>query len=179
MKLIILCLNTTIKPSPISEGAAEIWINSQPCKVVNLTTRDTWAKRVPWRVATNQDVIKESGWVLPHPSAIFYAYASMDTTWVARMLSHCTPMKQGKVSSKSVTHEATKFVRHHISRMCQYIIKCLFNKAQPTWSLIDTGGGYHLGALNLWFRPLSTFPIQYSPLSPNCPTWSPILPASP
>jgi hypothetical protein len=27
--------------------------------------------------------------------------------------------------------------------------KCLFNRAQPTRALIDTDGGYHLGALNI------------------------------
>jgi hypothetical protein len=38
MKLIILRLNTANKPSPISEGVAEIRINNQPCKGINLTT---------------------------------------------------------------------------------------------------------------------------------------------
>jgi hypothetical protein len=66
------------------------------------------AMRVP-RVATVHDVIKESAWVLPRPSAILHTYASMDTPWVAQTLSHCTPMKRGKVSSNSVTHEATQF----------------------------------------------------------------------
>jgi hypothetical protein len=61
-------------------------------------------------VATIHNVIKESGRVLPHPSVVFHAYASADTLWVARTLSHCTPVKQGKVSSNSVTHEATNFL---------------------------------------------------------------------
>jgi hypothetical protein len=74
-------------------------------------------------VATVHDVIKESGQVLPHPSVIFHTYASVDKPWVARTLSHCTPMKRGKVSSNSVTHEATKFVGLQKSRMRQYIIK--------------------------------------------------------
>jgi hypothetical protein len=83
MKLIILRLNTANKPSPISEGVAEIQINNQPCKGINLTTRHTHARRTP-RAATVHDVVKGSGWVLPHPSAIFHAYASTDTLWVAR-----------------------------------------------------------------------------------------------
>jgi hypothetical protein len=45
MKLIILHLNTVNKPSPISEGVAEIRINSQPCKGINLITRHTQAQR--------------------------------------------------------------------------------------------------------------------------------------
>jgi hypothetical protein len=60
-------------------------------------------------VATVHDVIKKSDRVLPRPSAVFYAYASVDTPWVARTLSYCTPVKRGKVSSNSSTYEATQF----------------------------------------------------------------------
>jgi hypothetical protein len=35
------------------------------------------------QVTIIHDAVKESGWVLPHPSAIFHVYASMDTPWVA------------------------------------------------------------------------------------------------
>jgi hypothetical protein len=45
--------------SPISEGVAEVRINSQPCNGMNLTTRHTQARRAP-RVATVHDVIKET-----------------------------------------------------------------------------------------------------------------------
>jgi hypothetical protein len=83
MKLIILRLNTVNKPSPMSEGVTEIRINNQPCKGINLTTRYKQTWRTP-RVATVHDAVKESGRVLPHPSAVFHAYASVDTPWVAR-----------------------------------------------------------------------------------------------
>jgi hypothetical protein len=83
MKLIILHLDSVNKPSPMSEGVADIWINSQPCKGINLITRPTQARREP-RVAIVHDAVKESGWVVPHPSAVFHAYASVDTPWVAR-----------------------------------------------------------------------------------------------
>jgi hypothetical protein len=83
MKLIILRLNTANKPSPISDGVAEIRINNQPCKGINLTTRHTEARWTP-RAATVHDTVKESGRALPHPSAVFHAYASTDTPWVAR-----------------------------------------------------------------------------------------------
>jgi hypothetical protein len=99
------------------------------------------------QVAIVYDTVKESSRVLPCPSAIFHAYASVDTPWVARTLSHCTPMKRGKVSSNSLTHEATK-VGDSISLVCVSTFECLFNRAQPTWALTDTGGGYHLGAPN-------------------------------
>jgi hypothetical protein len=95
------------------------------------------------------DVMKESGRVLPRPSVVFHVNALADTSLVARALSHYTSVKQGKVSLNSMTHEATKFVGLHISHMHQYIIKCLFIWTQSTWALIDTGGGYHRGPLNL------------------------------
>jgi hypothetical protein len=165
MKFVILRLNTEVKPSPISEGVTEIIINSQPCNGINLTTKHPWARRAPW-VATAHDVVNESGRVLPRTSVAFHAYASANTPWVARTLSHCTPVKWDKVLSNSVTHEATKFAGPHKSHMHQYIIKCLHFRDQPTCGLIDTGEGYHLGAPNLWSRPLSAFPssILHFPL---------------
>jgi hypothetical protein len=82
MKLELLRLGATNKPSPISEGVMEIQINSQPYKDINLTTRQMHARRTP-RVATDHDTIKESGQDLPHPSAVFRVYALMDTQWLA------------------------------------------------------------------------------------------------
>jgi hypothetical protein len=108
MKLIILCLNIVNKPSPMSECAMEIRINNQPCKGINLTTWHMQARRAP-RVATIHDVTKKPGRVLSRPSAIFHAYASADTPWVAWTLSQYTSVKEGKVSSNSSTHEATQF----------------------------------------------------------------------
>jgi hypothetical protein len=143
MKLKILRLNIANKPAPISESLMEIRINSQPCKGISLTTRHTQARRAPW-VATVHDAVKESGQVLPRPSVVFHAYASADPPWVAQTVSHCTPMKRGKESSNSSTHEATQFG----DSICPNTFKCLFNMAQLTRSLIDTGGGYHLRALN-------------------------------
>jgi hypothetical protein len=44
--------------------------------------------------------------------------------------------------------------------------KCLFIRTQPTQALIDTGGGYHLGALNIRSDHLFSFPssILHFPL---------------
>jgi hypothetical protein len=92
MKLIILCLGAANKPSLISDSVAEIQINNQSCKGINLPTRYTQARRAP-RVATIHNVIKKLGRVLPRPSAIFHVYASVDILWVARTLSHFTSMK--------------------------------------------------------------------------------------
>jgi hypothetical protein len=60
-------------------------------------------------VATIYDVTKKSGRVLPRPSAVIHAYASVDTPWVARTRSHCIPVRWGKVSFNSLTHTATQF----------------------------------------------------------------------
>jgi hypothetical protein len=110
-------------------------------------------------VATIHDEAKKSGWVLPCPSAVFKAYASADTPWVAQTLFHCTPVKRGKVSSNSSTHEATKFG----DSVCASTFKCLFNRAQLTWALTNTGGGYHLGGLNFRLDHSPSFPSNVLP----------------
>jgi hypothetical protein len=156
MKLIILRLDSMNKLSPMSEGVTEIWINSQPCKGINLTTWHMWAIEAT-RVATVHDAVKESDRVLPRPSAIFHVYASTDTPWIDRTLSHCTPVKRGKVSSNPLGHKATKF-EDSIYPVSVSTFKCLFIRTQPTWALTDTDGGYHLGALNFKSDHSSSFP---------------------
>jgi hypothetical protein len=116
-------------------------------------------------VATINDVTKKLGRVLPRPSAIFHAYASADTPWVARTLSHYTSVKRGKVSSNFSTHEATQF-GDSICPVCISTFKCLFIQTQPTRALIDTGRGYHLEALNIISDHSRSFPssILHFPL---------------
>jgi hypothetical protein len=143
--------------SPISEGVAEIRINSQPYKWNNMTTRLTQNRRAP-RVVIVHDVVKELSQVLPHPSAVFHTYVSVNTQWVARTLSHCTPMKQGNVSPTLATHDTTQFVRPHECRMRQYTTQSLLIQTQPTRPLIDSGGGYHLGAPNFKSDHSPSFP---------------------
>jgi hypothetical protein len=38
---------------------------------------------------------------------IFHMYASVDTPCVAHALSHCTPVRYGKIASISAAHDAT------------------------------------------------------------------------
>jgi hypothetical protein len=146
MKFIILCLNTSNKPSSMFECVTEIRINNQSCKGINLTTRHTQARRTPW-VATIHDEVKET--IRAHLTLvhIFHAYALMDTPWVAHALSHFTSVRYGRIASISAAHNATQF-GDSICPVCVSTFKCLFNRAQPMWALIDTGGGYHLEALN-------------------------------
>jgi hypothetical protein len=118
------------------------------------------------RVATVHDTIKESGWVLSRPSAVFHVYASTNTSWVTQTLSHCTLVKRGKISSNSSTYEATQF-GDSICPVCVSTFECLFNRAQPMRALIDTGGGYHLEAPN--------FRSDHSPSLPSCILYFPLI----
>jgi hypothetical protein len=156
MKLELLRLDVTNKPSPISEGVVEIRINSQPCKGINLTTRHVRARWAP-QVATIHDAVKKTIRAPPHPVHVFHVYASADTPWVAHALSHYTPVRYGRVASVSVTHNTTQF-GDSISFMRQYIIKCVFIRTHPTWVLIDTGGGYHLRVSNFISDHSFSFP---------------------
>jgi hypothetical protein len=79
MKLIILRLGAANKPSPMSDSVIEIWINNQPWKEKNMTTRHTQAKRAP-RVATIHDEVKET--IRAHLTLVhvFHTYDLADTS---------------------------------------------------------------------------------------------------
>jgi hypothetical protein len=162
MKLIILRLNTANKPSPMFEGVVEIQINNQPCKGINLTTWHTQARKTP-RVATIHNEVKEM--ISTHLTLVhvFHAYASTDTPWVAHALSHFTSIRYGRIASVSVAHVATQF-GDSICPVCISAFKWLFNKAQSTQALIDTGGGYHLEAPNFRSDHSSSFPSNILPI---------------
>jgi hypothetical protein len=115
-------------------------------------------------VATVHDEAKKAGLVLPCPSAIFHAYASMDTPWVAQTLFHCTLVKRGKVSSNSSTHKAIKF-GDSICLVCINTFKCLFIWTQLMRPLTDTGRGYHLRAPNFRSNHSPSFPSSILPFS--------------
>jgi hypothetical protein len=113
-------------------------------------------------VATVHDTVKEM--IRTHLTLVhvFHMYASVDIPWVAHALSHCTPVRYGRIASISVAHDATK-VGDSICSICVSTFKCLFIRTQPTWALTDTGGGYHLGALNFRSDHSSTFPSSILP----------------
>jgi hypothetical protein len=149
------------KPSPMSEGVEEIPINSQPYKGINLTIWHTQAWRAP-RVATVHDVVKET--IRAHLTLVhvFHAYASANIPWVIHALSHCILVRYGRVASVSTAHDATKF-GDSICPICISTFKCLFIRTQPTWALTDTGGRYHLGALNFRLDHSRSFPPSILP----------------
>jgi hypothetical protein len=145
------------------EDVTKIRINSQPCKGINLTTRRTHARRAP-RVVTVHDAVKEM--IKAHLTLVhvFHVYASADISWVVQALSHCTPVRYGRIASISVTHGAIKF-RDSICLVCVSTFKCLFIRTQPTRALTDTGGGYHLGASNFILDHSHPFPSNILPFS--------------
>jgi hypothetical protein len=66
-------------------------------------------------------------------------------------------MKYSGVSSNSATVKTTKFVGP-INLVCASTqLNAYCNREQPTRSLIDTGGAYHLGSSEYENRLLSTF----------------------
>jgi hypothetical protein len=167
MKLIILRLHAANKPSPMSEGVVEIWINSEPCNGINQTSRHTQARRAPW-VATIHDAVKET--IRAHLTVVhvFHMYALIDTPWVAHALSHYTLIRYGRIDSVSAAHNATQF-GDSICPVCVSTFQILVHSDS-----IDAGVNRHRRGLPAWsseyhIRLLPFLPIQYSPLSPNCP----------
>jgi hypothetical protein len=119
------------------------------------------------RVATIHDAVKET--IKAHLTLVhvFYAYASVDTPWVAHALSRCTPIRYGRITSVLATHEATQFVGQqeipyapvHNSNLLTGAKRSVLNQLRqglPPWSF------------EYQIRPLPFLPIQYSLLSPNC-----------
>jgi hypothetical protein len=84
-------------------------------------------------------------------------------------------VKRGKVSSNSTTIKLLS-LWDPINPICVSTqLNACWNRAQPTRSLIDAGGGYHLRAPNLTSdHSHSSHPVF--PTSPSCPAWSHIKP---
>jgi hypothetical protein len=145
--LIILRLDAPNKASSMSEGVAEIRINSQPCKGINLTTRHTQAQRAP-RVTTIHDAVKKmirAQLTLVH---VFHTYALADTPWVAHALFYCTHVRYGRIASSQWHMMLLSLGIPYVPYVSVHF-KCLFIRTQPTHALIDTDRGYHFGAPNI------------------------------
>jgi hypothetical protein len=154
----------------MSKGVAEIRINNQPCKGINLTTRHTQAQRAP-RVATIHNEVKEM--IRAHLTLVnvFHAYASADTPWVAHALSHFTPVRYGRITSISATHDATQF-GDSICPIYISIFQMLVQQGSTDMGLNQHRRGLPPCSFKYQIRPLSFLPIKYSPFSPNCPARS-------
>jgi hypothetical protein len=150
--------------SCISEGVAEIWINIT-LQGINLATRHKWTMKAS-RVATFRDDYQRVEPGSPYPSVIFHAKTSSGSLWVAWTLSQCHPWS---TVGCHPTQRPLKLLslRDSINPICTSIqLNACGNRAQPTQSLIDIGGCYHLRSSEYENRPVSTFPsgILYFPL---------------
>jgi hypothetical protein len=149
--------------------------------IVNIVREITWQHdtRGPRRHHEWQQLmttIKESSRVHLTLVYVFHVYASADTPWVAHALSRVSPMRYGRVSSKSATVEASKFAGPkkipyapvHNSKLI-HLDPTDVSLNQHRWGLPPWSSIYQI-------RSLILLPIQYSPFFPNCPTRSPIMP---
>jgi hypothetical protein len=160
--------------SPISDGVTVIWIN------IHLAWEITWQhdtlesrRHHEWPPLTM--TIKELGRVLPHPSACLTRDNLDEHPWVAHTLSQCTSIKWGKVSSNSVTVDATKFAGPHKSYMHQYIINAGSSGPNQCGPELTHVGATTFGALNIKTghshpsHPVfSTFPLVALPIFKFC-----------
>jgi hypothetical protein len=126
-------------------------------------------------VTTIHDVAKEM--IRAHLTLVHisHAYATVDTPWVAHALSRCTPIRYGRIASILATHDATQF-GDSICPVCISTFQMLIH-SDPT----NVGLNRHKRGLPPWsstfqIRPLPFLLIQYSPLFPNCPVRSSIMP---
>jgi hypothetical protein len=108
-------------------------------------------------VATVHDAVKETNRAHLTRVHIFHAYASADTLWVAHALSHYIPVRYFRIASVLAAHDVLSLGIPYVPYASIHF-KYLFNRAQPMRALIDTGGGYHLGAPNIRSDHSSSFP---------------------
>jgi hypothetical protein len=124
-------------------------------------------------VATIHDKAKEmfrAHLTLVH---VFHVHASVNTPWVAHALSLCTPVRYGTIASVSMTHDATQF-RDSIYPVCVSTFQMLVHPDPTDAGLNQQRWGLPHWSSEFQIRPLTFLPIQYSPLSSNCPARFPI-----
>jgi hypothetical protein len=135
-----------------------IQINFKHCKDNHLTTWHLRVMKTP-RVATFHDAIKESGQVLPHPSARLPYDTS---TGICGWPMHYPGIHHVGMIGYHPTQWPTKLL-------------CLWDTINPgpsDRSLIDSSGAYHIRSSKHDNRPLPDLSIRYSTLSPSCSTRS-------
>jgi hypothetical protein len=108
-------------------------------------------------VATIQDEVKET--ISSHLTQVhvFHAYASADIQWLAHALSHYISARYGWIASVSAAHDATQ-LGDPICSIYISTFKSLYIWTQLMLALTDTGGGYHLGAMNTRLDHSPSFP---------------------
>jgi hypothetical protein len=115
-----------------------------------------WAMKAT-RVATFHDDYQRVEPSPPCPSAVFHAKTSTGSSWVAQTLFQCYPWST--VGCRPTQQPSMLLsLWYPINPVCASTqLNSCCNKAQPTRSLTDTGGGYHLRCSEYENIPLSTF----------------------
>jgi hypothetical protein len=139
MKLIILYLEAANKPSPMSEGVVEIWINSQPCKGINwphdtrrLVGHHEWQQFMTWPKSW------DGSYLTLVPSSM-HMPRQTHRGWPERYpIVH--PWSEVRYR---LTQQHTKLLSLGIPYVPYASIhfKCLIIQTQPLRALVDTGGG--------------------------------------
>jgi hypothetical protein len=145
------------QPSPISEGVAEIQINSHIARYQPVNT--THVSHEGTRVATFHDDYQRVEPGPPYPSVVFHAKTLTGSPWVARTLSQC---HLWSTVGCRPTQRPSKLLslRDPMNPVCASTqLNAYCSMAQSTRSLIDTSGDYHLRCSEYKNRPLSTFPF--------------------
>jgi hypothetical protein len=132
---------------------------------INLATWHTWATKATW-VATVRDDYQRVEPGPPYPSVVFHTKTSMGSPWVTRTLSQC---HLWSTVGCHLTQQPSMLLSLRDPINLVYAstqLNACCNRTQPTWSIIDTGRGYHLQSSEYENRPLSTFPsgILHFPL---------------
>jgi hypothetical protein len=165
-------VTATGKCDPYPRVSAEIWINSQPCKGINLTTRHMqargnheWQQFTTWPKSwvesyltlvpssTHMPQWRHRGWPKHYP--IVHPWSKVryhPTHWHTKLLSLGIPyVPYAAVHNSNLLIGARRSVLNRLRR------------GLPPWS-----SEYQM-------RPLPFLPIKYSLLSPNCPARSPFM----
>jgi hypothetical protein len=148
-----------------SRGYREDSNQYSPCKGNNLTTRHTWAMKAT-RVATFHDDyqrVRTKSYLTPVPSSRWKPHRVV-RGWPEHYLFY---HPWSEVRYHPTQRPSSYYVSGGISaRMRQYTTQSLLQGAQQTWSLIDTGGGYHLQSSEYHVAHSHSFPssILHFPL---------------
>jgi hypothetical protein len=147
----MICVESVISFVPNSGRSAKEWGRLAPPFLVG-----------PRLIATSSPCIK-----LSKSTPVFGHHEDMYGFWSVWCFSVIRCSWNGR-STKLIELISN---RHLFSTSC---MKCRY--VGTKYMHFMTANCHHLGAPNLWSKPLVLLPIQYSPLSPNCPAWCHIKP---
>jgi hypothetical protein len=166
-------MTTTVKFYPYSRIIVEIWINSQPCKGINLITWHVQAQgHRKWQPFTTWPKSWAGSYLTLVPSSTcmpqrthrgWPEHYPVVHLWIE--VRYCPTHQHTKLLSLEIPY--VPYAPVHNSNLltgARWSVLNQLRRGLPPWS-----SKYQI-------RPLSFLSIQYSPLSPNCPARSRIMP---